>query len=421
MSKTLELLRFLSEEFKVTLFSVAFYSWSISLVIQYVDLFAVMLGVSPALLGLIAGIGQFSSSLASPLMGWYADFHGVKKALIIALILSSCSFGLYSISFSWWMIIPSVILLNVSRMTILPFADIIFVGSTEAHYRAKAIGLTRAFWASLNSSAPLMAALIVIKFGGISVEGIRPLFIVGLFLNLFVLFLISRFLKLKSRNPDAGLHEGRTGGVGKPFGFIKAFEELLGEKRLWRWIVISIVRRLSMSISSAFTYIWMVSIKGADANILGTLGLIGMITWAILQVPVGILADKIGRRKTFFLFEPFLYIGTILLILAQSPEQLILVGILGAFGLMLGTEGFGIGGSIFLPMMILTWEVVPEEKRGRWHGIISFLSFFNLLFSALAGLMWQEGLMIQVLVLPMILEALFVIPLLLTVPEPEQF
>jgi len=382
------------------------------------DLFAVELGVIPALLGLFTGIGQFFSGIAAFFFGWYADFHGVKKALIVTLILCICAFGIYSLAVYWWMVIFSIILLYISRATIIPFADIILVGTTEARSRATAIGFVRAFWAFVGSFAPIVAALTITAFGGINVEGIRPLFVISAFLNIFVLILVARFLKLDYPRLEMKRSFKQKMDIGSKINFfLQNFQEFLKEKNLKPYLLVNIIRRASNAISAPFIYLWMVNVKGADENILGTFGFLSLITWALLQLPAGIIADRIGRVKTFILLEAFRYIGTIWLILCPAPEQLIIVGILGACGLMLGTEGSGIGGVSFIPLMVLSWEAVPEDKRGRWHGIISFLSSFNILAALLAGIMWQAGLMVQVLIIPLILEACFALPLLLTVPE----
>jgi MFS family permease len=402
--------------------SIAFYNWSLSLVLQYVDLFAAALGVNPALLGLFNGIGQFLASIASLLFGWFADFYGVKKSLIVALILSIGAFGLYYLAVYWWMILVSIVIFGIARFTIVPFADMIFVGTTEMRCRAKAIGFARTFWAILNSFAPIVAASIVATFGGINVEGIRPLFAVSLFLNIPALVMVALLLRfhmpwLKKKNTaEQRLDNARS----KLRGFVRDFKEMLDDKRLRRWLIINAVRRVSITLSIPFIPLWMVNVKGADPNILGKLGFLGIISWAMLATLAGMLADRIGRKKTFLLLDPFLYIGTFLLILAPKPEYLLLVGLLGAFGLHVGTEGTGIGGVGFLPLMVLSWEIVPEEKRGKWHGITSLTSILNLFSSALAGLMWQQGLMIQLLILPVILEVCFMMPLLIKTPEPEQ-
>ena len=163
----------LTAEFKVILISLTFYNFGISLILQYVDLFAVELGISPTFLGSFVGIGQFLSAIVSLILGWYADYQGVEKVLIITLILFACSLGMYGLAFCWLVVIPSIVLFYIARNNIIPFADIILIRATEAHCRATTISITRLCWAVLSSFAPIIAASISIAFGGISANGIR--------------------------------------------------------------------------------------------------------------------------------------------------------------------------------------------------------------------------------------------------------
>jgi MFS family permease len=169
-----------------------------------------------------------------------------------------------------------------------------------------------------------------------------------------------------------------------------------------------------MNTALAFLPLWIVNVKGADQYIIGSMTTVGMITAMILQVPVGRLSDKIGRKKTFFLLCPFSYAARLLLIFAPSPDYLILAGFIGDNG---GSGGSGIGGTSFIPNITMNWEMVSAEKRGRWLGIQSFFGIFTFPASILGGILWQQGYMIEVLLLPIILEILVTIPIMVTIPE----
>lgn len=146
------------------------------------------------------------------------------------------------------------------------------------------------------------------------------------------------------------------------------------------------------------------------------MGTIGVIVSTLLQVPVGKLADRIGRKRVFYLLEPFNYLGTILLILAPSPQYLILVGLLGGAGGGPG-GGAGVGGVGFIPYITMYWEMVPTEKRGRWFGISGVFGILSIPASMLGGYLWQQGYMILVLLLPMMVGAFVTIPILTTIPD----
>jgi MFS family permease len=204
-------------------------------------------------------------------------------------------------------------------------------------------------------------------------------------------------------------------------GFLHDFREFFrGEKYLTRWIAVMLVRNFSMRIAMPFVPLWMVDVKGADPYILGLVGTIGTIMAVFLQIPVGRLADRIGRKKTYLLLRPMIYLGTFLLILAPRPEYLLLVGVLGAYGIGGGGGGGGIGGVSFTPYITMHWEIVPPEKIGRWYGIQGVLSIISFPAALLGGFLWQQGLMMEVLLLPLALEIFIMLPLFLTVPDTLQ-
>jgi hypothetical protein len=104
------------------------------------------------------------------------------------------------------------------------------------------------------------------------------------------------------------------------------------------------------------------------------------------------------------------------MILAPRPEYLIVVGILGTISLG-GGMGGGIGGVSHTPFVTMLWEMVPQEKRGRWFGIEGLMNISTITASILGGLLWQQGYKIQVMLIPIFLELLLVMPVLATIPD----
>jgi len=61
------------------------------------------------------------------------------------------------------------------------------------------------------------------------------------------------------------------------------------------------------------------------------------------------------------------------------------------------------------------------EKRGRWFGLTGVFDVLSVPAFLLGGFLWQEGLEELVLILPLIMEAFVVIPMVLSVPETPAF
>jgi MFS family permease len=398
---------------KVTVAGAGIQVWGQNLSMQYNQLYAENLGANPVSLGLLNSIGFGISSIASIPMGWAAEEYGAKKVMLLALAFAFTSATIYAVAGTWWMLVPAIILAGQARIN--PLADMIFVTASKTQQRSAVMSLARVIWGALTISAPMTAALIVANFGGINAQGIRPLYYVQLVLAIFVFL----FIAMKLRPLLHPIDRKKDSLGSNRVGFIQDFQDLFkGEKWLKRWVALRAIRQFASSLALVFIPLWLVNVKGATPYILGTMGTVSIMTSFLLQIPVGRLADKIGRKRAFFLLYPITYLGTFLLIQAPNPEYLIVVGFLGALGLSMGTEGGGgIGGTSFIPFITMHWEMVPADKRGRWFGVDGLTMMVAVPATILGGILWQQGHMIEVLLLPVLMEALIAIPILITVPD----
>lgn len=377
------------------------HNWNQRLSQQYSQLYARDLGADPVGLGLLSSIGSIVSLIVTFPVGWATERFGLKKIILLGLAFTSISVTIRALAGNWWLLIPAIIIGSMIRFNAL--TDIILVSYTKPEQSGTVMGFSRAIWAIPSIFAPMIAATIVTSSGGITAQGIRPLYYIQLVLTIFIfLFVVMKLPILPIRSAKK---EGKLGSKGA--GFIQDFRELfMGEKRLKRWILTWIIWSFSERLSGPFLPLWMVEVKGATPYILGLMGTASIIFSVFMPVFSGKLADKIGRKKAYYMLRPIMHLSTILLVLAPKPEYLILVGILS-----------GIGQASFIPRITMHWEIVPEEKRGRWYGIEGLLNALSFPVSILGGILWQQGFMIEVILLPILLEALIAIPILNTIPD----
>jgi MFS family permease len=402
-------LRSLDKRFKVVLAAIGVYNGANSLTLNYNQLYAVTLGANPVELGSLNSLGSVISSAVSVPAGWLIDKYGVKNLLVTGLALCGLVSALYFCATSWLTLLPAVMLAQLGFKLIMPLADIVFISTSRVENRARLMGLSRTVWAIPSLFMPIVAAAIVSFYGGITVQGIRPLY----FTQLLIIFAAAALIvfKLEELRVRSAFSE-TTGRVGES-AFLESLRDLFrGERGLRRWVVLMGLWRFEISISMPFIMLWMVYSKGADPYILGLVGTMGLVVSALLQIPIGIMADKMGRKKTFLITRPLTYLGTIILVVAPNPQMLVLTGFLGALGLM---GGFSDLSSI--PFITMFWEVVPMEKRGRWFGITGVFDVLSVPAFLLGGFLWQEGLEELVLILPLLMEIFIIMPIILSVPE----
>jgi len=250
----------------------------------------------------------------------------------------------------------------------------------------------------LGIVGPIVGASIVASSGGVNVKGIKPLFFISALITLGTFFLI--LTQLSNQN-------WKNSGERKSSFFKDIGQVFKQGKNLKRWIVISSVGMLPMGMVFPFIQVFAHEIKGADQYILGAIVAGSALTPLAFGIPMGRLADKIGRKKVIYLTSPLFWISNLMLIWAPNSGFLIASGILQGFFVVSMT----VAGA-------MTVELVPPEHMGRWIGI---LRFFRLLLAAcvayLAGVIWDHLGPHYIFLISIGLDAFVRIPLLAGIPE----
>ena len=124
-------------------------------------------------------------------------------------------------------------------------------------------------------------------------------------------------------------------------------------------------------------------------------------------IPIGRLADTIGRKRVLYLLTPLWYAALLLLAFAKGPVTLVLY----ASFLTFYTISTGVTSA-------MTMEMVPLEEQGRWSGLLGlFAGLVTIPAPIIGGLIWRELGPIYVFLVPIALDLLFRVPLLSTAPE----
>jgi MFS family permease len=131
----------------------------------------------------------------------------------------------------------------------------------------------------------------------------------------------------------------------------------------------------------------------------------------ISGIPVGRLADRIGRKRVIYLLTPLWYASNLLLVFSppfasKAPMLVLSAVFLASYTLSSGATN------------AMTLEVVSLEQQGRWGGLLGFFAgLVTIPAPILGGLIWRELGPMYVFLVPIALDLLFRIPLLATVPE----
>jgi len=249
----------------------------------------------------------------------------------------------------------------------------------------------------LGIGGPMIGAVIVGSSGRVDPGSIRPLFFIAFGTSVATFVLVWSMLSRR-----------RWGSAVNPRDFIGELFEVMGHGRhLRRWMVISAVGALPTGMVLAFSQVYAHEVKGADGF---TLGLMTAATAAgsiALALPLGRLADRIGRKRVLYLTIPLFAASCLVLVWAPSAPFLVLAGGMQAF--------FFLGSPIAAAM---ERELVPVAYMGRWIGLLRVARM--LLSSAMvivAGLIWDQVGPAVVFLAYVVIDLGIRVPLLVTMPE----
>jgi MFS family permease len=250
-------------------------------------------------------------------------------------------------------------------------------------------------------AGPILGTWLVTVFGGVNASGIRPLFFFGLISTVGTFFFV--LTQLSSR-------KWRTASEAKPH-LIRDLEQVLKEgHHLKRWLVIASIGQLPLGMVFPFSQVFAYEIKGANEYVLGAIATGAALASIAFAIPLGRLADKVGRKKILYITIPLFWASNLILVWAPNPVFLILAGVLQGF--------YYIGGPISAAM---ERELVPAEQMGRWLGIARFFRMLlNACLAFVSGVIWDKIGPQYVFLAYIGLDLVLRIPLLISMPETLQ-
>jgi MFS family permease len=206
---------------------------------QYSAIYAVGLGADSVQLGSLSSAGSAISTLISTPIGWLVDRLGIRPFFLLAVAMSAAGVVLYAVAHDWRVLIAAAVLTSVSGRLSGTSSSVICADSVQNRDRVTAQNLCGTLSSIASMISPIVAAYLVTAFGGMNVEGIRPLYYLQ-FVGYGLVFLL---VAVQLREP----RQKQPGEAQVSLGFVADFRRLFeGRPVLRRWIVISALTSLPM-------------------------------------------------------------------------------------------------------------------------------------------------------------------------------
>ena len=207
---------------------------------QYTAIYTVGLGADSVQLGSLSSVGSAISALISTPVGWLVDRYGIKWFYLLSIVLMAGGSLTRAGAHDWRFLVVATILASVATRLSGTGCRVISADSVQNEDRVTAQNVCGALGSLAGMIAPLIAAYLVTLFGGMTVEGIRPLY----YLQFAGYGLVFALVALQLREP----RRERLVAPGDRLSILRDFRRLFeGRPGLGRWIAISALTSLPLA------------------------------------------------------------------------------------------------------------------------------------------------------------------------------
>jgi MFS family permease len=368
------------------------------LVENFSNIYIVELGATPLQLSAVRAIGAGASALVSIPAGWLSDVYSLKKIMIIGMILQILSVACYAFAQNWQWIIAALIFGTLTMTLVFRMQNVIVANSLTDATRATGFAIRTTVRQFLAIFAPTIGGTLVHLSGGISIQGIRPLYFIQLVGFTAVSMYVAR--NLEDVEPQKSVQANEL---------IGHFREMFASgKSLGRFAFVQALGSITFGMSMPFSFVYAAEFKGADSLTIGYMGTCFVLVSMLLAIPIGNLADSRGRKFAIYITRPFFYASNLLLVLAPLGAPWVLLLAWSCRGVMMSAQAFN----------TMSMEMVPREYRGRWTGFVSLLqNSIRVPALLLGGYIYENIDPTLVFTIPLIVDILIRMPILTTIPD----
>ncbi len=345
---------------------------SSEMIIHMLPLFlANVLGVSTAVIGLIEGVSEATSSLLKGFSGWLSDKIGNHKWLTVAgYAISALTKPFFYFVTSWGGVLAVRFTDRIGKGIRTAPRDALIADSTDEHTRGMAFGFHRA-GDTAGAMVGMIIALVVVlatqsQSFDITRESFQALVLIAIIPAIMGVVILAVGIKETRRAaPPSEKPKVRLsfGALNPEFKF---------------FLLVTSIFALGNS-SDAFLILRAQERGLSVAGILGMLICFNLI-YAVFSGPLGAWSDRIGRKR--IIIGGWLTYGVIYLGFAVATSATQIWVMYALYGLYYAAvEG---------TTKALVADLIPHEQRGTAYGLFNATQgLMALPASVLAGVLWQ--------------------------------
>ena len=339
---------------------------SSQMVYPLIPTFLALMGVSPAILGLIEGVAESTASLFRTFFGRMSDKLQKRKIFIIwGYGLSAISRPFFYIASHWTTVMAIRFSDRIGKAIRTPSRDALISTSIHPSIQGKAFGFHRAMDRIGAIGGPLLAMLFLylLRDTMSELDALKTMFLISVIPGLIALIFI-KFTKETKVITRVMEKKKKTAMLSAPFILFLAANAFFTLGNSSNAFLILKAQEVDIAIF-LIPILWMVY----------------NIVCSISSPILGTLSDKVGRKP--IIVTSFIYYAVIYVLFGFADQAWMVWSLFAAYGIF-----YGLSDGIFRAYVA---DIVEEENRATAYGVLNTVVGISLLpASVLMGLIWTQ-------------------------------
>lgn len=331
--------------------------------------FIISIGGSAISLGIIEGISQIAISIVKLVSGWYSDILGKRKIFaVIGYVLTTAGIFLYSLATNWYHVLIGNVVAVFGKGVREPARDALLVKSSQPQYYSKIFGFNRSM-DTLGAIVGPLLALILLNY-----VPLRTIFYFSLIPGIFTIITLVFFVK-----------DIELGKITERKNLLQSLNLLPNNFKIFLTAVgISSLGNFAISILVLRSIDIISPIKGTfTADSLSIIFfMFYSIIYSLLSLPIGYLADKIGKKN--ILVIGYFFAGITAIGASFNVPNIFYISILFIIA------GISIAAKDTLERA-MSADFLPEDLKGTGYGALALVNGICAFFANIfVGFLWHN-------------------------------
>ena len=395
-----------NNDWKVTVIRTSLDRFGYKMILAYLSLYVVTLGATKSQLGIITSIGLLVMGCLAPFIGGWIDRNGAKRIYMLGVAILIIAYLTYAFAPTWKVYALAMVLYYIGNGLAMQSCAIICGKCLRNCDRAKGMMICESLAAGLlGMLGPLVGAWLFTRISGVTdtslavANDFRPLFIGSAIIS------VCSFVLVVTRLSNAKMGSATA----SRFALKDSYRIVKTNKNARKWLFIAAVGYLPNAMVVPYVSVYAAEFKMAAPALLALMVTCQALTSTITGYPVGILADRFGRKKVLFVLVPLIWLALIILMLAPAHKPFFLIIV----GLLLGC--LDLCGPLFAAVQR---ELVDPRVMGVWLGTTQFTNaIVSAVMAIVAGFVYDHVSPIMTFVIFLACDVLIRIPLFASIPE----